>query len=152
MALSGIFALFGFPEDSKEDKKLKGEFLAYKETPHFKLGMFFKLVMNGTTFKKQVLDFFSKSDADLDLKGVDDAGEFMMYTRAYFWIEGFKFRSKIWKEDLKRYSNEEFLVALKLSMHYFESTEEYEKCAHLKKIQVLVEKNLKEQEIRDYLK
>lgn len=144
MALSGIFALFGFPEDSKQDKKLKGELLAYKETPHFKLGMFFKLVMNGTTFKKQVLDFFSKSDADLDLKGVDEAGEFMMYTRAYFWIEDFKFRSKIWKEDLKKYSNEEFLVALKLSMHYFESTEEYEKCAHLKKIQTLVEKNIKE--------
>jgi hypothetical protein len=37
-------------------------------------------------------------------------------------------------------------------MHYFEGTEEYEKCAHLKKIQVLVEKNLKEQEIRDCLK
>ena len=144
MALSGIFALFGFPEDSKQDKKLKGELLAYKETPHFKLGMFYKLIMNGTSFKKQVLDFFSKADDELDLKGIDEAGEFMMFTRAYFWIEGFKFRSKTWRGDLKKYSNEEFLVAVKLSMNYFESTEEYEKCAHLKKIQILVEKNLKE--------
>lgn len=147
MGLSNIFALFGFPEgggDSKEDKKLKADIDAYKKTPHFKLGMFYKLIMNGTNFKKQVLNFFSKTDPSLDMEGVDEAGEFMMFTRAYFWIEGFKFRSKNWKEDLKKYSHDEFLVALKLSIHYFESTEEYEKCAHLKKIQVLVEKNIKE--------
>jgi hypothetical protein len=108
--------------------------------------------MNGQTFKKQVLNFFSKADPSLDMEGIDDAGEFMMFTRAYFWIEEFKFRSKVWKEDLKKHSTDEFLVAVKLSINYFEGTEEYEKCAHLKKIQVLVEKNLKEQEIRDYLK
>ena len=78
------------------------------------------------------------------MEGIDEAGEFMMFTRAYFWVEGFKFKSKLWKEDLKHYSHEEFLVALKLSIHYFESKEEYEKCAHLKKIQVLVEKNIQE--------
>jgi hypothetical protein len=64
----------------------------------------------------------------------------------------FKFRSKVWKEDLKKHSTDEFLVAIKLSINYFEGTEEYEKCAHLKKVQVLVEKNLKEQKIRDCLK
>jgi len=147
MGLNSIFALFGFPEGDKnpeELKKMKTELSAYKETPHFKLGMFYKLIMNGTTFKKQVLNFFSKADPSLDMMGIDEAGEFMMFTRAYFWIEEFKFRSKNWKEDLKKYSHDEFLVALKLSIHYFESTEEYEKCAHLKKIQVLVEKNIKE--------
>jgi cation transport ATPase len=147
MGLNGIFALFGFPEDNKnpeETKRMKAELNAYKETPHFKLGMFYKLIMNGTTFKKQVLNFFSKSDPSLDMVGIDEAGEFMMFTRAYFWIEGFKFKSKVWKEALKNYSHEEFLVAVKLSMNYFEGTEEYEKCAHLKKIQVLVEKNIKE--------
>jgi len=155
MSLNGIFALFGFPEDNKnreEIKKMKEELNAYKETPYFKLGMFYKLIMNGQAFKKQVLSFFSKSDPSLDVNGIDDAGEFMMFTRAYFWIEGFKFKSKIWREDLKKYSTEEFLVAINLSIHYFVSTEEYEKCAHLQKILLLVEKNLKEQKIRDYLK
>ena len=147
MGLNSIFALFGFPEGDKnpeELKKMKTELSAYKETPHFKLGMFYKLIMNGTTFKKQVLNFFSKADPSLDMMGIDEAGEFMMFTRAYFWIKEFKFRSKNWKEGLKHYSHDEFLVALKLSIHYFEGTEEYEKCAHLKKIQVLVEKNIKE--------
>ena len=145
MGLNSIFALFGFPEgdkNSEELKKMKTELSVYKETPHFKLGMFYKLIMNGTTFKKQVLNFFLKADPYLDMMGIDDAGEFMMFTRAYFWIEGFKFRSKTWKEGLKHYSNEEFLVAIKLSINYFEDTEEYEKCAHLKKIKDLVEKNI----------
>jgi len=148
MGLNSIFALFGFPEDdnknSKEIKNMKAELSAYKETPDFKLGMFYKLIMNGTTFKKQILNFFSKADPILDIMKIDEAGEFMMFTRAYFWIGGFKFRSKIWKESLKHYSHEKFLVAIKLSMNYFESTEEYEKCAHLKKIQDLVKKNIQE--------
>lgn len=148
MGLNSIFALFGFPEgnnkNSEEIKNMKAELNAYKETPHFKLGMFYKLIMNGTTFKKQVLNFFSKADPSLDMMGIDDAGEFMMFTRAYFWVEGFKFRSKAWKEGLKHYSNEEFLVAINLSMNYFEGTEEYEKCAHLKKIKDLVKKNIQE--------
>jgi hypothetical protein len=148
MNWGGVFALFGFPDDednSKDNKKIKEELEAYKETPYFKLGMFHKLIMNGQVFKKQILNFFSKADPSLDTEGIDGAGEFMMFTRAYFWVEGFKFRSKIWKEALKKYSNDEFLVALKLSIHYFESTEEYEKCAHLQKILVLVEKNMLEE-------
>jgi len=154
MGLSNIFALFGFPEgggDSKEDKKLKADIDAYKKTPHFKLGMFYKLIMNGTNFKKQVLNFFSKTDPSLDMEGVDEAGEFMMFTRAYFWIKDFKFRSKEWKEALVKYSDEDFLKMIKLTINYFEDFEEYEKCAHLKKIQDLVEKNLKVLELKNNL-
>lgn len=148
MKLGGVFALFGFPDDdnnSKDNKKIKEELEAYKETPYFKLSMFYKLIMNGNAFKKQILNFFSKADPSLDTEGIDEAGEFMMFTRAYFWIEEFKFRSKTWKEALKRHSNEEFLVAVKLSINYFEDTEEYEKCAHLQKILVLIEKNMLEE-------
>jgi cation transport ATPase len=148
MNWGGVFALFGFPDDednSKDNKKIKEELEAYKETPYFKLGMFYKLIMNGQVFKKQILNFFSKADPSLDAEGIDEAGEFMMFTRAYFWIEGFKFKSKFWKEALKKYSNDEFLVAVKLSIHYFEGTEEYEKCAHLQKILVLIEKNILEE-------
>ena len=147
MGINGIFALFGFSgedEESKENIKIKKEFNDYKKTPHFKMGMFFKLIMNGNIFKKQIISFFSKSDPFLDSEGIDDAGEFMMFSRAYFWIEEFKFKSKIWKEDLKKHSDQEFLTAVKLSINYFEGTEEYEKCAHLKKIQTLIEKNIQE--------
>lgn len=143
MALDNIFSLFGFPDkDDEERKKLEADLDVFKETPHFKLGMFHKLIMNGSLFSKQVVKFFAKSDPELDVKGIDQAGEYMMYTRAWFWIEQVKLRKKEWKEALKQYSSEEFIVSIKLSINYFEGTEEYEKCAHLKKIQDFVEKNL----------
>jgi hypothetical protein len=143
MALDNIFSLFGFPDKDDEDrKKLEDELDVFKETPHFKLGMFHKLIMNGSLFSKQVVKFFAKSDPGLDVKGIDMAGEYMMYTRAWFWIEQVRIRNKEWKEALKQYASEEFVISIKLSINYFESTEEYEKCAHLKKIQDFVEKNL----------
>jgi hypothetical protein len=143
MALDNIFSLFGFPDkDDEERKKLEAELDIFKETPHFKLGMFHKLIMNGNLFSKQVVKFFAKADPGLDIKGIDQAGEYMMYIRAWFWIEQVKLRKKEWKEALKQYASEEFVVSIKLSINYFESTEEYEKCAHLKKIQDFVEKNL----------
>jgi hypothetical protein len=143
MSIKGVFELFGFPDDNDPERlKIEADLEDYKETPHFKLGMFHKLIMNGTLFSKQVLKFFSKADPSLDVKGVDQAGEYMMYTRAWFWIEPCNIRKKIWKEALKQYANEEFVVSVKLTISYFEGIEEYEKCAHLKKIQDFVEKSL----------
>jgi hypothetical protein len=143
MALDNIFALFGFPDKDDDDrKKLEADLEVFKETPHFKLGMFHKLIMNGSLFSKQVVKFFAKADPGLDVKGIDQAGEYMMFTRAWFWIEPVKLRNKEWKEALKQYASEEFVISIKLSINYFEGTEEYEKCAHLKKIQDFVEKNL----------
>jgi hypothetical protein len=139
-----IFGLFGFEDgdDSLERKKIEVELKEYKETPHFKLGMFQKLIINGEIFSKQVVRFFSKADPSFDVNGINEAGEYMMYTRAWFWVEQCKVRKKEWKEALKNYSTDDFLVAIKLTINYFEGVEEYEKCAHLKKIQDFVEKNL----------
>jgi len=143
MALDNIFSLFGFPDKDDEDrKKLEADLDVFKETPHFKLGMFHKLIMNGSLFSKQVVKFFAKADPGLDVKGIDQAGEYMMFIRAWFWIEQVQIRKKEWKEALKQYASEEFAISIKLSINYFEGTEEYEKCAHLKKIQDFVEKNL----------
>jgi hypothetical protein len=143
MALDNIFSLFGFPDKDDEDiKKIEAELDVFKETPHFKLGMFHKLIMNGSLFSKQVVKFFAKADPGLDVKGIDQAGEYMMFTRAWFWIEQVQIRKKEWKEALKQYASEEFAISIKLSINYFESTEEYEKCAHLKKIQDFIEKSL----------
>ena len=65
MALEDIFSLFGFSEEGKEDlKKIEIELDMFKDTPHFKLGMFHKLIMNGSLFSKQVLKLFSKGLSD----------------------------------------------------------------------------------------
>jgi len=143
MNLNKIFLMFGYGGDDKGDsKKMKEEFNLYKNTPYFKIGMFHKLITNGNNFSQQVLKFFLQADPTLDATGIDEAGEYMMYTRAWYWISQCKLRKKEWKEALINHASDEFIVSIKLSIHYFESIEEYEKCAFLKKIQDFTEKNL----------
>lgn len=143
MDIDNIFDLF----ENENKGKGKGKNLdlpseSLKDTPYFKVGMFKKMIFNGSAFKKQILNFLSKSSEKLNLDEVEEAGEFMVFTRAYFWLEECKVRSKSWKIALNDYTDDELLWALKMSINYFEGEEEYEKCAHLKKIQNLVEKNL----------
>jgi len=138
--IDNIFSLFGLPEDGEQSKSLKKDLEDFKESPYFKLGMFVKMVKNGLHFKRQIVSFFSKSEPELNVNGLDDAGDFMMYSRAWFWISQCKIRSKTWKEALKEYNNEDLVMALKSSIQYFEELEEYERCAFLKKIQDFLEK------------
>lgn len=146
MNLGGIFALFGFSDDDKEDKRLKKELDAFKETPHFKIGMFIKMVSQGTSFKKQVLNFFSSAQADIDLKGINEAGDLMMYARAWYWISECNLRKKDWKLALQKNASEDFISCLEIILRYFEKMEEYERCSFLKKIQDFVKKSLLEKE------
>jgi hypothetical protein len=141
MSLKGVFDLFGFHKDD-EGSKISKDLEDFKESPHFKLGMFRKLITQGNVFKKQIISFFEKSDDVFDTDGINLAGEYMVYVRAYFWIQDCKIKSKFWNEALKVNADLDFLLTLDLSIKYFESVEEFEKCAHLKKIYDFVKKNL----------
>jgi hypothetical protein len=54
MNIGSIFALFGSNENNKNTKK---ELEVFKETPHFKIRMFSKLISQGMGFRNQVLNF-----------------------------------------------------------------------------------------------
>jgi len=142
MNLGGIFALFGFSSEDDLDKKSKKDLESFKSTPYFKVGMFIKMISNGLNFKKQVIGFFSKADKSLDLMNVDEAGDFMMSNRAWFWISECNLRKKDWKEALMSNSTSEMVFCLNNTIKYFEEIEEYEKCAFLKKIKDFVEKEI----------
>jgi len=140
MDLSKFFNYF----NNKNDESIEENLSNFRKTPHFKIGMFIKLIINGLSFKKQVIMFFENSDGDLDMKDVDLMGEFMMYHRAWYWISQIDFDDEEWLNDLRRHSDDEFITAIKLSINYFEEEEEFEKCAFLKKVQDFVENYLDE--------
>ena len=128
------------------DKKTKRDLEEFKQSPHFKLGMFTKMILNGMNFKKQIVSFFSKADKDLDIVGVDEAGDFMMFNRAYYWISEYGPRKKAWKEAINKKASKDFMFCLEVSLKYFEELEEFERCAKLKKIKDFTEKVLLEKE------
>ena len=139
MDLSRFFSFFNNRPQAEE---IFENLDTFKKTPLFKIGMFIKLIMNGMSFKKQVISLFESSSEDMDMDGVDLAGEFMMYHRSWYWISQTDLTDEDWKDGLRISSDDEFLTAIKLSIHYFEENEEFEKCAFLKIIQDFVENYL----------
>lgn len=145
MDLNGIWKLFGFG-DEKNDKKVSKELENFKKSPQFKLKMFAKMISQGVMFKKQLIDFFKNSDPEIEMDGIGEVGDLMMYNRAWFWVSECNPRKKEWKEALTEIASEDFKECIEVSIKYFEEIEEYEKCAHFKKILDFVEKVLKEKE------
>jgi len=145
MDLRGIFGLFGYPDDagdgnySDDEKKINESLDVFKETPYFKIGMFCKMIRNGNNFTQQMKKFFSSSDDPIDLTGVGEASDIMMYNRALSWIQECDLKKENWKLALHEHKERGLLDCLKKAIKFFESIEEYETCSFLKSLQDCVE-------------
>ena len=142
-----IFGLFGGMEETPKpdfDHENDMSYLLedFKKHPLFWVGMFKKLIHNHRVFNKKIMGFFSKMDEELDLYDVEQAGEFVVYNRAFFWISKINITEELHQDAIVYYADNHLLTYLKFSISYFQDLEEYEKCAHLKKIQDIVEKLL----------
>lgn len=132
-----IFGLFSGeePESLREKAKMVDVLLNYKEHPMYWVGMFKKLIHNHKIFNNKVMDFYTKlEDEELDLYDVEIAGEFVVYSRAWFYISKIDISDRTCQESLVHYMDEYLETYLKFSISYWEETEEYEKCSHLKSI------------------
>ena len=143
MSLKGLFGLFGMPEDDGDDDKIRRELDesldVFKDTPYFKVGMFCKMINNGSNFTKQLLNFFKTSDDHIAMSGVGEVGEIMMYNRALSWIQDCDLDKDEWKLAFHDHKEKDILKCIIKSIEYYEKIEEYETCAFLKKIQNCIE-------------
>ena len=140
MSIKGIFGLFDLPEgDGKFKKEVDDSLDVFKDTPNFKVGMFCKMIKNGSNFTKQLLSFFSKSDDPINMDGVDEASEMMMYNRALSWIQECDLNNNEWKLAFYAHKDKDILEYIIETIKYYERIEEYETCAFLKKIQDCIE-------------
>ena len=141
MDVDNVFGLFGFGKDKNKSKKIENDIEEFRNTPQFKVGMFYKMIWNGNNFRDQIFSFFGNSNLEKDFTlGLDEASDYIMYTRAYYWIQECNLQDKEWEEALIYYLDKELINCLKLSIKYYEEIEEFEKCAFLKKIQTFLEK------------
>jgi len=108
------------------------------EGPVMWIGMFKKLIANYEIFTKQIIIFFRMSNQDLDMDDIERASSYMVYTRAYDSLSKLDPENVVHIEALQMYSDKPFKMALKSALEYYESIEEYEKCAFLKKIQDVI--------------
>ncbi len=86
---------------------------------------------------------FQNSDPELgDFTDLEEAGEHMAFFRGWSFIEDVNLELEVWQDCLKIQDSELLGEALKMSIKFFESIEEYEKCALLTKIQKFLKNNL----------
>ena len=145
MDINRIFSLFNdydFKSEKQREKKEELKFKEFKNTPPYHIGMFEKMILNHNNVKNKVVDLFKKSNEEFNINEIEEAGEFMAYNRAWNYIQDCNLNDQCWKESLLLRNGDYLITALKLSIHYFEGYEDYEKCAFLKKIENFLESSL----------
>jgi hypothetical protein len=135
-----INKIFGaFDSSSRDDDGFEHPTFLYtykqdeENHPRYYIRMFTKLVLNFTSYNKQLIDFFGKSEPSLDVVEITQTGESMLYNRAYHYLTQLDTHDKYHIKILFEEVNPKFKKALDKSLKFFENEEEYEKCAILKK-------------------
>lgn len=133
-----IFSLFDrVNEDTPliEKDEIASQLSQVRDSPAFKLGMFKKLIFNHLSFNESLIKLVKRADEDFDVNDVKNASEYIVYVKAWEFIEDFDLKDVESFDILKKYSSQELLTAFKLAINFFQKLEEYEKCAHLHKIE-----------------
>ena len=145
-----IFGMFGkgdsddrYPEPSKKEIEGILGFEEFRTTPTYHLKMFQKVVLNHMTFQKKLIKLFSESDPEIgDFSDLEEAGQHMAFYRGWDYLKMTNLDKEIWRDCVRIQDPKRLRKALNLTINFFESIEEYEKCAFIKKIQTFLEDNL----------
>ena len=140
MNLDNIFNAFENNASIQEKEAL----IDLQKTPAFKLGMFKKIILNQRDMdsKLEALKKHMPELAEFIAIDNDEVGELVTYTRAWAYIKDFNPNSEQGIDASRIFSDEYTVTACNLAIHFWEEIEEYEKCAHIKKIKDLLTKNL----------
>ena len=83
-----------------------------------------------------------KTEDDYGMDGMEDVGEYIAHHRAWSYIKDCLIDDEVWQGSLQIQHDDHLETSVKLSISFFEDAEEYEKCAHLVKIQKYLKDSL----------
>ena len=130
-------------EPSEEEVRNMLGFDEFRTTPTYHLKMFQKIVLNHMTFQKKLIKLFKESDPELDDFGdLEEAGQHMAFYRGWEYLKLTNLDKEIWRDCIRIQDSDKLNEALSLTIKFFESIEEYEKCAFIQKIITFLEDNL----------
>ena len=132
-----IFKLFVDGKEISGDKT-KEEIKDFMNGPYAKIGMFVKLIQNHEVFHKKLEKFLKQEQPDYNVESTKEASEFTVYNRAWSYIKNISINNDDDLNAIINFDPKVFYKTLEGAVNFFESYEEYEKCAHLHKIKELV--------------
>jgi len=131
--MTNIFGLF-VPGEELDGTKTATNLDELKTKPIFHVGMYKKLIINHLNFNTKVLNFFKQSNQEFDVNDIKEAGEYVVFNRAWSYITNVNLKDKGYIDALKHYSDEQFHATLDMGIEFFQKDELYERCAFLLKI------------------
>ncbi len=106
--------------------------------PYAKIGMFTKLIQNHKVFHLKLEKFLKKEQPNYNVEDTKEASEFTVFNRAWTYIKNIDIDNEDHLQAIINMEKKVFYTSLQSAIQYFQNEEEYEKCAHLFKIQKLV--------------
>ena len=131
--MTNIFGLF-VPGEELDGTQTATNLDELKTKPIFHVGMYKKLIQNHINFNTKVLDFFKQSNEEFDINDIKEAGEYVVYNRAWNYISNVDIKNDGYINAIKHYSDDEFRSTLDMGIEFFQRDELYERCALLLKI------------------
>ena len=129
-----IFDLFDdSPEAKKQAREQKNSLKEFKNSSYHKLGMFTKLIVNHFVFHSKLEKFLKKEEPNYNVESTKEASEYTVYYRAWHYIKGIDVNKNEDIDAIVNFNPLTFNKTLDGALNFFESYEEYEKCAVLKK-------------------
>jgi hypothetical protein len=110
----------------------------FMETPDAKIGMFVKLIQNNIVFNEKLKQFFKNAQQEFDEEVTKQSSEFTVFNRAWYYIKDIDIDNKEHLYAVIKQDTKYLLDSLERAIKYFENREEYEKCAHIHKIEKIV--------------
>jgi len=130
--------IFGLFDDGRDDTPPQEVYIDFMSTPSGKIGMFVKLIHNNIVFNQKLKQFFKQVDKEFDEQATKKSSEFTVFSRAWYYIKDIDVDQEEHLYALLKQDTLYLLSALELAVKHFETREEYEKCAHIHKIEKTV--------------
>ena len=138
MNKDSIFNLFddNIPQESEVNTRTSlNDFI---KSPYAKIGMFTKLILNHEVFYQKLQKFLKEEEPNYNSSSTKEAGDYAVFNRSWHYIKDIDINNIEHIEGILDFNSKMFCKALQDAIFYFEHCEQYERCAHLLKIQQLV--------------
>tara|TARA_S200002703_G_C3706638_1_gene217052 strand:- start:285 stop:704 length:420 start_codon:yes stop_codon:yes gene_type:complete len=138
MNINKIFNKF----DKEQYKKV--DIPSIEDTPIYWIGMFKKIILYKDEFKERILHFIKEIGLEDKIKDPEGDSKHLAFIRAYYYLNKLSPENPLHADFIKSQSDNNLKKALEQTKLHFENIEEYEKCAHIRKIQIVLKDNLEE--------
>jgi hypothetical protein len=139
--LDNIFSLFS-PEGEigKDSDKV---FIDLTQNPVYLIGMYKKLVINYAKSSHKIVESLKILNPQLDPQDVVEAGDYILFNKAYGYIENITLDNSEHIKALNKLSDDDLIFTLEYGIQYFIKEEQYENCHHLTEILKKIKEFLK---------